>query len=286
MAPEDIPAAMELLGADAMIAISHLMLAYPNMRADDTRGAALARGIMRYLLDQIVDPDAGIYTLLLVPYQDPEASVEIIEEFKDERGIVGVCFVTEGAEPPFGHRQYDPIYDATQDANLPIVFHAGGSGLDDYHIKGYEKFIETHTLGFLESNMATLTSLVVQGVPEKFPDLDMVFQESGVLYVSSLMHRLDAEYLKRRSEAPLLTKRPSKYMREFYYGTQPLEHPDDLGYFEKALEVMGGPAAMMYASDYPHWDFDMPTVVNEIPFYSQVDKKQILSGNAQEVFDL
>lgn len=36
---------------------------------------------------------------------------------------------------------------------------------------------------------------------------------------------MDAEYFRKLNEAPLLEQRPSKYMKEFYYGTQPLEQP-------------------------------------------------------------
>jgi predicted TIM-barrel fold metal-dependent hydrolase len=286
MTPEEVPQMMDFLGVDASIVISHLMLAYPGMRSDDTRAASLARGALQYLLDRVVDPDEGIYTFIPVPYHDPEASVELIDEFADERGIVGVCFITAGAEPPLGNRRYDPIYRATEAAGLPAIFHTGGSGIDEYHTRGYEKFIETHTLGFLESNMSQLVSLVIQGIPEKFPDMDIVFQESGVLWVSSLMHRLDAEYMKRQSEAPLLEQKPSAYMRDFYYGTQPLEIPDDKAYFERALRVMGGPENLMYASDYPHWDFDRPTRIRDISFLSDAEVDAVLGDTAVEVFGL
>lgn len=41
-------------------------------------------------------------------------------------------------------------------------------------------------------------------------------------------------------------------MRDFYYGIQPLEKPDHLEYFESAIDFMGGPEQIFYASDYPH----------------------------------
>jgi predicted TIM-barrel fold metal-dependent hydrolase len=286
MTPEEVPGMMDFLGVDKTIVISHLMLAYPAMQADDTRAASLSKGAVDYLLERVVAPSDGIYTFLPVPYHDPEASVELIDDYAGEPGIVGVCFITAGAEPPLGNRRYDSIYEATEAAGMPAVFHTGGSGIDEYHTRGYEKFIETHTLGFLESNMSQLVSLVIQGVPEKFPDMDIVFQEAGILWVSSLMHRIDAEYLKRQSEAPLLTKRPSEYMRQFYFGTQPLEFPDNLDYYEAAFREMGGPANLMYASDYPHWDFDRPTRIRDIPFLSEAERHQVLGGNAIEVFGL
>lgn len=131
------------------------------------------------MLDQVIDPDEGIYTMIPAPLQEPEAAAELIDRVGDEPGIVGVCLITAGAEPPLSNHRYDVIYEVAQDARLLIVYHAGGLSLDDFYISGYDRFIELHALGFLWSNMAQLTSIVLQGVPEKFPELDIVFQESG-----------------------------------------------------------------------------------------------------------
>ena len=37
------------------------------------------------------------------------------------------------------------------------------------------------------------------------------------------MQRLDNEYMRRVSEAPLLKRRPSEYIREMYFSSQPME---------------------------------------------------------------
>lgn len=286
MTSADIPQMMDFLELDAMIALSHSMLALPAIAGDDTRAVELCRGSMEYMLDRITDPHDSVYTAIPVPYQDVDLALDVIDTYKDERGVCAICMVTAGAEPPLGNRKYEPIYAAAADADLPVIFHTGGSGLDNYHLKGYEKFIETHTLGFLEGNMSQITSIVIQGIPEKFPDLDIVFQESGIMYVPMIMYRLDEEYMKRPSEAPLLNQRPSEYITDMYFGTQPLERPPDLDYFQKTIEVIDGPSQLMFASDFPHWDFDRPSVIEEIPFLSEDDKDQILGGNAREVFGI
>lgn len=284
--PEDIPRAMDHVGVDKCIILSHRMLSFARLKGEDERQVILANGYADYMLDKVVDPDEGIYTMIPVPYKDPEASVELIERVADERGVVGLAFVTPGVEPPLGNRKYDIIYEAAEKAGLPAVFHGGGASLDYFYINGYEKFIETHTLGFMLNNAAQLTSLVIQGVPEKFPDLDIVFQESGLFWVTTMMHRLDAEYMKRQSEAPLLQRRPSKYMQEFYYGTQPMEQPPNPKHLEYVFEMIGGPDRLMYTSDYPHWDYDPPSVITKQSFLSDAEKSQILGGNAEEVFGL
>jgi len=286
MQVDEIDEGMEFLGLDATIQLSHQLLAMPRIQADDDRVKSFATAYTRYMLDQAVDPGDGIYTVLPIPYTDVEASVELIDEYADDPAIVAGCMITAGAEPPLGNEQYNPIYQAAEDAGLPLIFHTGGSGLDSLKNKGYSKFIETHTLGFLEGNMSQLVSLVCQGIPEKFPDLDVTFQESGIFWVPMIMHRLDEEYLKRPSEAPVLTRRPSEYIKEMYFGTQPFEASGDPKHLEYTIEMLGGADRLMYASDWPHWDFDRPTTITDVEFLSQEEKQKILADNAREVFGL
>ncbi|HII51616.1 MAG TPA: amidohydrolase family protein, partial [Halobacteriales archaeon] len=41
---------------------------------------------------------------------------------------------------------------------------------------------------------------------------------------------------------------------------------------------------LMYASDYPHEDFDDPSAINELAFLTEEEKEGILGKNAEEVF--
>lgn len=278
----------EFLGTDASIVLGMQQLNVSPMvnQFEDGRWTAQARAYMRYMLDTLVDPDIGTYTMINVPYTEPHKAAELIDDWADEDGVVAACLVTPGAEPPLGDEKYDPIYEAIEDSGLPLVYHSGGSGLNDYQTRGYEKFIETHTLGFMSANLSQLTSVVVQGIPEKYPGIDMVFQESGIGYVPALMYRLDGEYMKRQDEAPLLRKRPSEYMKDIYYGTQPLEDVPDWDYLEQLMNMMGAPDNLIFASDYPHWDYDPPNTITQIPFLSEDEKRAIFSGNAEEVFGI
>lgn len=287
MAPEEVPRMMGRVSVDKALLYPNKMLGFARIRSDDDRMVAVANAYVDYMLDQVVDPDRDIYTFIPAPYSDPGAAADLIDRVKDEPGIVGVYLVTTGPEPPLGHHRYDPIYDAAQSADMPVAFHTGGwSGTSFFPMKGYDKMVETHTLGFLWSNLAQITSLTVRGVPEKFPDLDIVFMESGIFYIPTIMHRLDTEYLKRQSEAPLLEKRPSEYMREYYYGTQPLENPEDEEFLTEMIDRVGGADRFMFATDYPHWDYDDPSVVTELSVLSDSEKRRILAGTAEEVYDI
>lgn len=284
--PDQIPDIMRHLDVDATVLISHLMLLASNVEADDRRLPVFSRAHTEYMLDQVISPDDGVYSVVPLPYQDPSVAAEFIDDFSDEKGIVAGCVVTGVTEPPLGNRRYDPMYEAAVEADLPLIFHTGGSNLDNYHRKGYSQFLETHVLGFLESNLSEMTSLIVQGIPERYPSLDIAFMESGVFWIPMLMARLDEEYLKRPEEAPLLEKLPSEYMKGMYFGTQPFEKSVNESHLEHVFEMIDAENTLMYASDYPHWDYDRPTAISDLSFVSEEVTGRILGGNAQEVFGI
>lgn len=283
---DDVVAIQDHVGFDKIVMIPMAALLIASIQADDRRPELLAQGFVDLMLDRIVDPDAGIYSVIPAPSTDPGAAAELIDEYGQEDGIIAACLGAEGAEPPLGHHRYDVIYDAATSADLPVIVHGGGSGLDSFHRKGYANWIESHSIGFVQTNIEQLTSMVMQGVTEKFPDLDVVFEESGVLWVGSYMYRLDQEYLKRQDEAPLLDALPSDYVRDsYYFGTQPLERNEDPEYFRKAMETVGIDR-FMYASDFPHWDYDPPSAVDDLGIFSEAEKEMLLGGTAEEVFDV
>ena len=43
---------------------------------------------------------------------------------------------------------------------------------------------------------------------------------------------------------------------------------------------------LLYSSDYPHWDMDLPSTIYDLPFLTEQAKRNILGGNARRVFNL
>lgn len=284
---EDIIDVMGELGVDKIFLFDDLMLALDRIEGRDERSTVYATAYVDYMLDRVVDPEAGIYTGIPIPHQNPEEAAELVDAYGDEDGIAGVVFMGGIVEPPLGDRRYDGIYDAAERHGLPIVVHGDAGDIDHFYLSGFSSYLEVHNLGFLWGNLAAITSILVQGVPEKFPGLDYVFLESGIFYIPAAMYRLDAEYLRERELAPLLERRPSAYMQEsFHFGTQPLEEPPRKSYFADVIEMIGGADRLLYASDYPHTDYDVPTVIDDLPGLSDDDKRKILGQNAEAVFGI
>ena len=57
---------------------------------------------------------------------------------------------------------------------------------------------------------------------------------------------------------PHLKRLPSEYMRSnVWFTTQPMEEPEPREQLADAIEWMGWDR-VLFATDYPHWDFDDP----------------------------
>jgi predicted TIM-barrel fold metal-dependent hydrolase len=284
----ELQATRARIGVDAAILVPNRLPLTAHVTIRDLV-VALNQGYSRYMVDKICDPAQGAYTMVTCAWQDPEASAALVHELADHPAVVAVCMMSAGANPPLGDVRYDPIYQAAQDHRLPMVFHSapGLNHIEGSDLAGFQRLIESHSLGFSVSNQIQLTSLMLQGVPERFPELDFVFEESGLFWVPMMQYRLDEYYLKRRSEAPLLTKLPSEYIRErFFFGTQPIEAPKDQRHMEMVFDAANGTSQFLYASDYPHFDYDDPAAITRLSFLGDTEKAAVLGGNAMRVFPL
>src|SRR5579871_2945736 len=77
-----------------------------------------------------------------------------------------------------------------------------------------------------------------------------------------------------------------KAMREMYYSTQPMEQINNKEALELTFKMMNAETQLLYASDYPHWDMDLPSTIYDLPFLNETQKRNILGGNAARVFNL
>jgi predicted TIM-barrel fold metal-dependent hydrolase len=244
------------------------------------------------LLDQFLDEYDHFTGLATVATQKPDKAAEEIDRLGTEDQIVGIMMLTTGTDRPLGNQKYDMIYRAAEDNDLPIAYHAAAGSCFKYGFpkqdSAFEKFLPVHTLAHFWSQSMTLTSLITNGTPVKFPDLEFVFLESGIGWVPYLMYRLNKEYSIRRSEAPLLERSPEEYVREScYFGTQPVGEPNEFEHLRQFIKMVGADS-IVFASDYPHWDFDSPnTLNNKLQSACPPEEyTQLLSGNAAQVFNL
>jgi len=193
--------------------------------------------------------------------------------------------VTAVRNQPLYQNRFMKVFAALDERALPLAFHSGPNW-SDRPFEQLNRFLGAHALGFPFYAMVQLTNIVLNGIPERFPRIRFLFMEAGQAWVPFLIARLDNEYRQRSSEAPLLQRLPSEYIREMYFTTQPFERLDSADHMRTFIEMMAGETQLLYSSDYPHQDFDLPTQIADLAFLSEEARRNILGGNALRLFDL
>jgi predicted TIM-barrel fold metal-dependent hydrolase len=250
--------------------------------------AALATAYNRWLCEAWLPLDPRLRGSLVVATQDAERAAQEIRDFGSHPGIVQVLLPC-GARSGYGDPHYGPIFDAAVEMGLPVAMHVGAEGLATNPpptATGYPAYyIEWHTL-LPGAAMSHLVSLVCHGVFERLPELRVVVIEAGVAWLPGLLWRLDANWKSLRTETPWVKRLPSEQVREHVrFTTQPLEQPKRKSSLQAVLETVDGIEEMLlFATDYPHWDFDAPKIVTaRLP---EAWRDRVLSENARELYRL
>ena len=284
--PEQMRGELSELAVDlAVLFPDHLLKLAVLPQAD--YAAALARAYNAWLVDQWVGQERGLLGAIVACPQDPADAAREIERYARHPAIVGVYLPCAGLDPLWGHRMYDPIYRAAEEARLPVLLHAVTvtSPVFPFNNHGFDTELGRHATSHTFSIMANCVHMITTGVPVRFPALRVAVTEVGISWMPFLCNRLDKEYLERRRDVPFLTERPSHYLKQWWVATQPIEEPEDLRDVVTLMELFDGEDTVVFASDWPHHDFDHPMKVNQIPFSDEVRRK-VFALNALRLFDI
>jgi predicted TIM-barrel fold metal-dependent hydrolase len=221
---------------------------------------ALVSAYNDWMVAEWLPLDERLWGSLVIAPQDPPGAAAEIRRLGGHDRIVQVL-ASSGSQRPYGDPYYHPIWEACAEVGLPFAIHLGGQGGLNSNPIGCGPttfFWETHAL-LCQTGMAHLASTIAHGVFEKWPTMRFVMVECGVAWVPSILWRLDEDYRALRKETPWLKRLPSEYAHDHVrISTQPLEQPRSPAALWPALEDIGAPDMLMFASDYPHWDFEDP----------------------------
>jgi predicted TIM-barrel fold metal-dependent hydrolase len=222
---------------------------------------------------------------ICVPYEDGEAAAAEIDRLGGDERFVQVLLLARTREP-LGKRRFWKIYEAAVRHDLPVGIHFGGTGGSPFTGAGWPSFyLEDHG-GMPQAFQAHVISLVCEGVFVRFPSLKVVFIESGFAWLPSLLWRLNHYWEKLRDEVPHLQTRPSDSVRkQLWLTTQPMDEPSQPAFFPQLLDQLGMNDRLMFATDYPHWDFDAPDQAFPVRLPDDL-KNQILRDNAYALYRL
>jgi len=243
---------------------------------------ALCRAYNTFLHEEFIRKSPRLKAVALLPVQDPDASAKELRRAVRDLGLSGAMLAADGGHV-LGDERFVPIYEEAQRLNTMVGIHASGSHLGGGGVDLFPRFIQAHTCSHAFGQMRQLTSIVFEGIPERFPDLRIAFLEAGCGWAPYWMERMDDEYAKRASEAPALKKKPSEYIRagNIYFSCEA-----DEWLLPQALKLVGE-NQVVYASDFPHWDNSFPQSVDEIRDRGDLtdrQKQKVFADNARRLY--
>lgn len=239
-----------------------------------------------WTIEHWLEPHSQFRGAIAVNSNDPLAAAAEIDRLGPRDDMVMVIMGATSTSP-YGQKQYHPIYEAAVRHNLPVAIHPAAAGTGIAHAVtavGYPRtFFEYHT-GLTRIFMAQLISLIAEGVFEKFPSLKWIFIEGGVSWLPQIMWRMDKNYKALRADTPWVRRLPSEYVHDHcYFTTQPIEEPPKPEWLLQIFDMIDAKTMLLYASDYPHWDFDAMHVINRLPLEY---RHHIFQRNAEILFGL
>ncbi len=184
-----------------------------------------------------------------------------------------------------GNRYYEPIYEEAVNHGLPILLHVTGTDSVYYgapnQAGGWPENYPERYVSLSQIGEANLSSLCFSGVFEKFPTLKFLFVEYSFAWALPLMWRINRTWESLRWDVPWVKRPPREYVSErVRFSTQPLDEPHDPEHL-KQLITMLGPEHLVFSTDYPHWDNDMPA--QSLLMLDKDVRRQILSENALKI---
>lgn len=217
-------------------------------------GSAMAAAYNDLVAEKWLAADRRFVGSIQVNARDPEAAAREIDRMAAHPQMVQVMLPVVD-DIAYGHPYYRPIFQAADRNELVVAFHHTVFAQGPYGMG--LNYIERHSLIPL-AIMGQLISVILNGVFDEFPKLRFIMLEGGFSWLPHVLWRMDREYRQGRVEVPWIKKLPSQHARErLRLATQPSEDIT-ADQFLKVVDLIGTDDVLVFATDYPHFDFDDP----------------------------
>ncbi|MBO0711568.1 MAG: amidohydrolase [Acetobacteraceae bacterium] len=249
---------------------------------NDHFAGALASAVNQWIAHEWLDRDSRLRASITISLQDPERAAEEVARWAADPRFVQVL-VLAGGEMPLGRKYYWPIWRAAERAGLAVGIHAGSSYRHAPTQSGFPSYYVEDYVGQMQGLGAQLLSFIAEGVFVAFPALRVVLIESGVTWLPAFMWRLTKDWRGVRTEIPWIKDTPATVIREHVRLTaQPFDTPPDPADLARILDHLGSDDMLLFATDYPHWQFDGDAVLP--PGIPERLNDRMLAKNALETY--
>ena len=237
------------------LAIANCLYGVQLLFSEDM-AAAYARAVNTWMAREWLDKEPRLRASIVIPTQSPELAVDEIEHWAADKRFVQVLMLVSG-DMPLGKRHLWPIYRAAEKYGLAIGVHAGSAYHSAPTSVGWPTYYTEDYVSQAQAFQSQLTSLICEGVFNKFPELKVVLLESGFTWLPAHLWRLTKFWRGLRMEIPWVDRAPADIVRSnVRLSLQPVDGPPDRDSLLKIFDHMQSDELLLFSTDYPHWQFD------------------------------
>ncbi len=217
----------------------------------------------------------------MVPIIDVKAAVKEVQRIKKIGLNAGLVPATNIGDVSFGHPQYEPLWAAYEDADLPITFHTFNG--DWWWQRGEGKIFNLYVgLACMDFPVRrSITEMMFAGVFDRHPKLKVTIIEFHAGWVPHWIWLSDY-WAYHRPPTPKIKLKPSEYFKRNMW----VAFIDDPVSVEVAHLI--GEDRLMWSSDYPHveslWPHSKKIVDKLFAGKSAALRQKITHDNAKKLY--
>jgi aminocarboxymuconate-semialdehyde decarboxylase len=169
--------ALDFLGIDLQVLSPNPLTFFPNVDAESAR--AFAQTHNDALAALVAQAPTRIAGLAQLPTQDPKLAVIELRRAVQELGLLGAYIGTD-LGLPLDDAAFDPLYAACVELNVPLFFHPAPDGISGpRRDQRLARFDGDLWLGFCYEETLAVSTLILGGVMDRHPDLDICISHGG-----------------------------------------------------------------------------------------------------------
>jgi predicted TIM-barrel fold metal-dependent hydrolase len=208
-------------------------------------------------------------------------------------GFVGAVIpVYPPGERTYDQPEYEPLWAAAQDLAIPLSLHVGTNrlGAGDEHDHVFQKLMATATYKANKDYWVrmSLGSIILSGVFERYPKLQVGSVEHDLSWAPYFLDRLDYNYTQRIQGVSDYRFKDDALPSDFFHRNV------FLGFQEDGLSIQMrhriGVENLQWGGDYPHAESTFPRsqeILEEILVdCTEEEKAKISGGNAARIYNL
>jgi predicted TIM-barrel fold metal-dependent hydrolase len=268
---------MDAAGIDTMV----LSLGCPGVdAAEGARSVELARVYNDAIAEVVREHPDRFLAFAAVPLQEPQAAARELERAVRELGLSGGHVFTNVRGRFLDEPGFAPVYEAAEGLGVPLLVHP----TTPVCRTGAEEFGLMISVAFLVETTMTASRLVLAGVLERFPRLDVALSHLGAV-LPYILPRLDIETETQGQHVEgfhvAIDRLPSEYFTRFYIDSVSHHGPA----YRCALDTWGAERILL-GSDYPYSRWERAVEAIEELGLGEDDTGRILHSNAERLLGL